>query len=244
MRATTYAAEAQAEANHWWFVGRRRMFARMIGEMALPPSASILDVGTSTGTNLRMLMELGFTNVQGLDLSPEAQRYCAEKGLGNVQLGSILDLPFDDRAFDLVLATDVIEHVDEDDVALDELHRVLKPGGRAIITVPAFMSLWGPQDVASEHRRRYRQRELLARIGAAGLTVVDSYYFNYLLFGPIFVARKLLHLFRVPVRSENDLNFGLMNTVLREVFDLDTRSAARLQPPFGVSIAAVCRRPG
>jgi SAM-dependent methyltransferase len=243
MRATTYAAEAEAEANHWWFVGRRRMFARMVGEMALSPHASILDVGTSTGTNLRMLLELGYRKVQGLDLSPEAQRYCAEKGLGDVRLGSILDLPFDDQAFDLVLATDVIEHVDQDDVALQEVHRVLKPGGRTIITVPAFMALWGPQDVASEHRRRYRKHELLERIERAGLEVIDSYYFNYLLFGPIFVARKLLQVIKLPLRSENDLNFGLMNTVLREVFDLDTRSAARLQPPFGVSIAAVCRRP-
>jgi hypothetical protein len=105
------------------------------------------------------------------------------------------------------------------------------------------MALWGPQDVASEHRRRYRKHELLERIERAGLEVIDSYYFNYLLFGPIFVARKLLQVIKLPLRSENDLNFGLMNTVLREVFDLDTRSAARLRPPFGVSIAAVCRRP-
>src|ERR1043165_3693661 len=243
MKATTFEAEAEAELNHWWFVGRRRMFARIVDEMALPRDASVLDIGTSTGTNLRMLKELGFESVQGLDLNPEAQRWCEEKGLGTVQLGSILDLPFAPRTFDLVLATDVIEHVDQDDVAVREIHRVLKPGGWTIVTVPAFMSLWGPQDELSEHRRRYRKHELLERIDAAGLEVVDSYYFNYLLFGPIFVARKLLRALKVPLRSENDLNFGLMNTVLRGMFELDTRSAARVRPPFGVSIAAVCRRP-
>ncbi len=243
MQAATFAAEAEVEESHWWFVGRRKLFGRLIHGMSLSPRAEIVDVGTSTGTNLRMLRDHGFTNVEGVDLSPEALRYCESKGLGQVRLGSILDLPYQDESFELALATDIIEHVDRDDLALAEIYRVLRPGGRAIITVPAFMSLWGPQDVVAEHRRRYRRRQLIERIEQAGLHVVDSYYFNYLLFVPIFVARKLLRLFKIPIRSENDVNFGLMNAVLRGVFGFDTWSARVVRPPFGVSIMAVCQKP-
>jgi ubiquinone/menaquinone biosynthesis C-methylase UbiE len=243
MKATEFAAQAEAEESHWWFVGRRKLFARLIDRMGLAKEAAILDVGSGIGANLRLLREEGFNEFQGLDLNPEAQRYCSAKGLGHVQLGSILDLPFRDNEFDLLIATDVIEHVDNDALALEEAHRVLRPGGRAIITVPAFMSLWGLQDVVAEHRRRYRMPQLLDRIRQARLEVLDRYYFNYLLFVPIFVTRKLLHLLRIPLRSEFSVNFGLMNAVLRHLFAFDTRSAGYLKPPFGVSILAICRKP-
>jgi SAM-dependent methyltransferase len=243
MKSTTFAAEAEVEESHWWFVGRRKLFARLIRTMRLSSQAAILDVGTSTGTNLRMLRDEGFGNVQGIDLSPEAKRFCEAKGLGEVTLGSVLDLPYPDNAFDLLLATDVIEHVDDDARAIEEIRRVLRPGGRAVFTVPAFMSLWGPQDIVAEHRRRYRKRPLLERLRLGGFDVLVSYYFNYLLFLPIWLARKLLRLLRVPLRSENDVNFGLMNAVLWVVFEFDVWSARYLRPPFGVSILAVCRKP-
>lgn len=243
MRTATFAAEAEVEERHWWFVGRRRLFARVLKRFHVSPDAAILDVGSSTGTNLRMLRDAGFKNFQGVDISPESQRFCESKGLGPVRLGSILELPFPDAAFDFVLATDVIEHVDEDLAALGEVRRVLRPAGLALITVPAFAALWGPQDVAAEHKRRYRMRHLQSQIERSGLSVIDRYYFNYLLFLPILGARRLLRLFSVPIRSENDLNFGLMNAALGMVFNLDTATAAYVRPPFGVSILAVCRKP-
>jgi SAM-dependent methyltransferase len=243
MRLATFSAEAEVEENHWWFVGRRKLFARLIKKIGIAPDAAILDVGSSTGTNLRMLRSEGFANFQGVDISPESKRFCESKGLGSVRLGSILDLPYPSDSFDLVLATDVIEHVDDDLTALSEIQRILRPGGFALITVPAFQSLWGPQDVVAEHKRRYRMPQLLARIERSELDVVARFHFNYLLFLPIFLARKLLRFFAVTIRSENDLNFGLMNSVLRAVFGFDAWSAALLKPPFGVSILAVCQKP-
>ncbi len=146
MEVATYAAEATIEANHWWFVGRRLLFSRIVQGFDLPDSAKILDVGTGTGANLRMLRDLGFDQVTGVDQSPEAIRFCAEKGLGKVQPGNACALPFPDRQFDLVLATDVIEHVDDDLAALREIRRVAKPGGHLLLTVPTFPILWGLQD--------------------------------------------------------------------------------------------------
>jgi predicted rRNA methylase YqxC with S4 and FtsJ domains len=67
MNVATYAIEAKVEQTHWWFVGRRKLFASEIERLGLPQDAPILDVGTSTGTHLRMLTEQGYHNVCGLD---------------------------------------------------------------------------------------------------------------------------------------------------------------------------------
>lgn len=243
MRTATFSAEAEAEERHWWFVGRRALFARLIEGLGITDDSKILDVGSSTGTNLRMLRRAGFTNFEGVDISPESKRFCESKGLGTIRIGSILQLPYSDDSFDLALATDVIEHVDDDERALGEVWRVLRPGGFALITVPAFQSLWGPQDVVAEHKRRYRMKPLCEKIQQARFEITNQFHFNYLLFLPILVTRKLLRLFKVPVRSENDLNFGLMNLILRGLFAFDTWSARFLKPPFGVSILAICRKP-
>ena len=85
-----------------------------------------------------MLAELGYHRVVGLDVSSEAIRFCAEKGLGIVHHGNVCDLPFEDASLDLVLATDIIEHVENDGLALSEMARVLVAGGSALMTVPAF----------------------------------------------------------------------------------------------------------
>ncbi|MEO5373761.1 MAG: class I SAM-dependent methyltransferase [Alphaproteobacteria bacterium] len=240
MNPETYAAEHAVVETHWWFVGRRRLFARLIGGLGLGPHVPILDVGTSAGTNLLLCRSLGFTSVRGLDISPEAIGYCAARGLPPVDLGSIEAMPYGDASFSLVLATDVLEHVD-DARALAEIRRVLVPGGRVLMTVPAFPALWGTQDDVSHHRRRYRLRPLLDLVRAAGLVPETAFYFNYLLFAPIWAARRLIRVTRQSIRSENDLNTAWLNRVLTWIFGVDIRTAPILRPPFGVSVAVVAR---
>src|SRR5579863_6361463 len=192
MELATYAAEAEREADHWWFAGRRRLFGSELARAGIALDARVLDVGTGTGSNLRMLRELGFTGVTGLDDSDEAIRFCASKGFDYVRKGDICAMPFADASFDLVLATDVIEHVDDDRRAVAEIARVLRSDGVALVTVPAFKSLWGLQDRQAHHKRRYRMRMFAAALRSSGMRIERSYYFNYLLFAPIWLARKLI----------------------------------------------------
>jgi ubiquinone/menaquinone biosynthesis C-methylase UbiE len=243
METGTFASEAVHEETHWWFVGRRRLFAREINDVGLLPTATILDVGTSTGTNLRMLRDLGFSDVSGLDFSMEAIAHCESKGFAGVKQGDICAMPFPDEKFDLVLATDIIEHVDDDEQALHEIARVLKPGGRALVTVPAFKILWGLQDRVAQHKRRYSKLELLDRIGAAGLTIETSYHFNYLLFAPILIARRLVDALGIKARSEAEFNSPSINWIFNKIFAADVMSARRIKPFFGVSILAFARKP-
>ena len=207
----TFAVEAEVEATHWWFVGRRRLFARELIRAGLRPESCVLDVGTGTGTNLRLLRELQISNVAGLESNEVAIRFCRSKGLGEIRCGDICAMPFEDRSFDFVLATDVIEHVEGDYTALREVARVLKDDGKALIAVPAFPSLWGLQDEVALHKRRYRMEPLLQKMRAAGLEPLRYYYFNYLLFVPIWMARRLIAFFGIRRDSEYEFNSPFLN---------------------------------
>jgi SAM-dependent methyltransferase len=238
-----FAVEAKIESTHWWFVGRRHLFAALIQECELPTDARVVDVGTGTGANLRLLKQLGFTNVTGIDPSADAARWCAEKHLGEVQPGDLRALPLSDQSVDLVMATDVVEHVDDDQGAVSEIYRVLRPGGIVLFTVPAFPSLWGLQDELSHHYRRYRMRPFLKMLDKARLQVTNKFHFNYILFLPIFLARQLFRMLKIRLDSENELNNPLINFLLGMVFKVDVTTARYFHPPFGVSILAMARRP-
>lgn len=242
METSVYEVESRVEHDHWWFAGRRRLLAAMIRELELPPTAKVLDVGSGTGSNLRLLAELGFRDVTGVDASETAIRFCSEKGLGTVLAGDACALPCVDDTYDLVLATDIVEHVDDDARALAELRRVMRPGAYAILTVPAFPSLWGLQDEVSHHKRRYVKVDFEDRLIRAGLGLRASFYFNYLLFAPIWCARQLIRIFHIPLESENQVNTSLLNRVLSWLFALDVWSAPRVHPAFGVSIFALTVR--
>lgn len=236
----TYVTEAEVESSHWWFVTRRKFFARVIQSLKLNKNADILDLGTSTGTNLKMLQAIGMEKVQGLDFSQAAIDFCKEKGFDNVLKGDICAIPLNDCTQDLVLATDIIEHVDDDGSAIREIHRVLRPEGLAIITVPAFKCLWGKQDEIGFHKRRYRKSELLKLMVSNGLVVSEIYYYNYLLFIPIYIMRKLFKLLSVNVKNENSVNSIFLNKVLTGIFMLDAVTAKYVKSPFGVSIFCLC----
>jgi SAM-dependent methyltransferase len=242
MDAAAYASEAAIEADHWWFVGRRGLFSTIINKFDLPPDANVLDVGTSTGANLQLLRDLGFTHVTGLDQSAVAIQFCAGRGFGQVRLGDVCALPFPDASFDMVLATDIIEHVDDDLGGLQELRRILKPGRPLLLTVPTFPVLWGLQDEVSHHKRRYRLGQLLKRFDEANLSPQQYFYFNYLLFLPILVSRRLMRMFKIRVGTENEINTEWLNWILTRLFRLDVATAPWVRPPLGVSALVVAIR--
>jgi ubiquinone/menaquinone biosynthesis C-methylase UbiE len=242
MDAANFAVEAEVEESHWWFAGRRKLFGRELVQAGLTSEDRVLDVGTGTGANLRMLRALHVNRVTGLDSDELAIRFCHSKGLGDVQRGEIGAMPFPDSSFEIVVATDVIEHVDDDNAALREVVRVLKDGGKALIAVPAFPSLWGLQDVVAHHKRRYRLRPLLKKMRAAGLEPYRYYHFNYLLFVPIWLARQLIRLLGIKRNSEAEFNNSFFNRVFSVIFSIDIFTAPVLHPPFGVSILVIGKK--
>jgi SAM-dependent methyltransferase len=241
MNRETYAVEADVHRTHWWFAGRRRLFERLLQELKPTAAWRVLEVGAGTGANLPVLEALGARQVVACDLSADALRH-AGPGRAVAARADAARLPFRSGSFDLLLAADVIEHLDDDAAALEEFERVLRPGGHLVVTVPAFPALWGPQDVVAHHRRRYRRSALEPLVRRAGLRVRACFHFNYLLFVPIWAARKALLAARVRVNSENEINTALMNRVLRRIFFADVDTAPRVRVPFGVSLCLIAEK--
>src|SRR6266581_7482038 len=186
MQAHTYSIMFQVEESHWWFIGRRRIIEGFVADIVrkigkLKPR--ILDVGCGTGANLQLLSKFGVA--EGVDVSSEALEFCRARGLTRVKQGAAESLPFEDASFDLITGLDVVEHLDDDLAGLTEMRRVLRPEGRAVLFVPAFMFLWGVQDDISHHRRRYDLRELKQKVNEAGLSVERATYANITFFWPI-----------------------------------------------------------
>jgi SAM-dependent methyltransferase len=92
----------------------------------------------------------------------------------SVVLDSITSLPFADSTFDLVCAFDIVEHVNEDDLALSELSRVSAPGAALLLSVPLHASFWTPFDDFVGHCRRYEPQRLLAKLAEHGFAVESS----------------------------------------------------------------------
>src|SRR5262245_40387571 len=145
------------------------------GPRALP-GPRVLDIGCGAGATMDHLKRYG--RPYGIDLSALPLRFSRQRGHQRTLRASATELPFDSESFDLVTALDVIEHLENDAEGLAEIRRVLKPGAPAVIFVPAFQSLWGPNDVQSGHKRRYRLGQLRAAVEKAGLRIETISYAN------------------------------------------------------------------
>lgn len=242
MDLSVYEVEYHHEMSHWWYVERRRLFRKVIRSyFRETEKIRCADIGSSTGANLTLFSELGALVSFGLEYQYEAIQLAKRKSSIPLLQGSGEELPFNQGSFDLVTCTDVLEHIRADATAVNEIHRVLRPGGYALITVPAFQSLWGHQDEVSHHLRRYRRREIENIFTYAGFEIIESFYFNWIMFFPVLLVRLLSRLISFKMQSEGDINSPLINKILTLVFRFDCTLARRLPIPFGVSVLILVR---
>ena len=219
----------QVEERHWWFVGRRKIIETFVEKVCREIGKRrprILDVGCGTGANLQMLAKFGVA--EGVDVSMEALEFCRARGLAKVKQGAAEALPYEDASFDVVTGLDVVEHLDDDLTGLQEMRRVLRPGGRVLLFVPAFMFLWGVQDDISHHRRRYTLSALKARLHEAGLRVERATYANITFFLPILIGRAVMRLTGFRPASENNLNAAVLNGFCGRIFGAESWWLRRL----------------
>ncbi|GAA0196711.1 MULTISPECIES: bifunctional 2-polyprenyl-6-hydroxyphenol methylase/3-demethylubiquinol 3-O-methyltransferase UbiG [unclassified Aeromicrobium] len=130
--------------------------------------------------------DLDEVELKGVDEMFEAMRVEGQvprTGRGAVQAGTILDMPYADASFDVVLASEILEHVPEDEQAISELVRILAPGGTLAVTVPRFWPekvCWMLSDEyhANEggHIRIYKASELDAKLRAEGLVHTHTHH--------------------------------------------------------------------
>ena len=231
------------DERHWWYRGRRRVLRAELDRLQLPEHAALLDAGCGSGRTLVELARYG--DVSGIDASPVAVQAAQRRGFDDVRHGSVEELPFADESFDVVTCLDVIEHTPDDVRVLRELLRVTRPGGAAIITVPAHPALWSNHDVVNQHHRRYRRADLLGAARAAGYAVASDTYFNMFPLAPAAVVRWVQNRRPAPpARSDLTLTPAFADRALELPLVLEARLVALgLRVPAGLSLLAVLRRP-
>ncbi|MEV0720519.1 class I SAM-dependent methyltransferase [Asanoa sp. NPDC050611] len=232
MEATEIRKLAALEDRHWWYAERRALLARALRGLGAPGAA--LDIGAAGGGNTRVLRAHGWRPV-ALEYSAEGAEVARERGL-SVMRADGRHLPVGSGALDLVTAFDVLEHIDEDHEAAAEIRRVLRPGGTALIAVPADMKLWSAHDVAVGHVRRYDRAGLRDVVKKAGLVVDELWSWNVLL-RPVAAWRR-----RRSTGSDLDDIAAPVNLGLRAVVAAERYLPVKSLP--GVSLMLRAHRPG
>jgi SAM-dependent methyltransferase len=238
MEREVYQAMAEHDERHWWYRARRQVVAELIRrKVPLPDGAKGLEIGCGTGHNLGMLGE--FAAMDALEVDPVA-RELAERRLGHKVLSAPLPAleGVPDVTYDLVAALDVIEHIPDDKAALEGIARVLKAGGKLVMTVPAHQWMWSAHDVVNHHQRRYSKRGFKALVDQSPLKLESIGYLNSLLF-PVAMAQRLAS----QVTGKEDANLAPpaepINQALERVFALERRVIGRVPLPPGLSLFAV-----
>lgn len=185
MEGTEVRKLAALEGRHWWYRERRHLLAKAIRD--LTPGRA-LDIGAAGGGNTMVLRDLGW-QATALEYGADGAEVAAERGLP-VLRSDATSLPLADDSQDLVIAFDILEHLHDDDSAVREVRRVLKPTGTYLVIVPADPRLWSAHDVAVDHVRRYTRPELLALLERGGFEIETVWSWNVLLRPVVAFRRK------------------------------------------------------
>ena len=162
---------ARLEPTSFWFRSRNRLVAQLLRRY-FPGARRLLEIGCGTGFVLAGLRKaMPQLELAGSELYEAGLEFAAQR-LPGVELYQMdcRRIPFDSE-FDVVCALDVLEHVAEDEVALAEMFRSVRPGGGVIVSVPQHPRLWSAGDDFAHHKRRYRRGELASKLRAAGFEV-------------------------------------------------------------------------
>jgi len=233
------------ESGYWLFRARRELIFTLLRRSGVHPDSKILDAGCGGGLLIRFLQRKGFKNVSGIDTSKMMVNLCRERGLMNVSRQDCIATAFSDERFDLIIAADVLEHLENDVDVLREWERILKKNGRLIITVPAFKFLWSSHDEVCHHYRRYSKSALIHLLKKADFSVDRISFWNFTLFFPVYLMRVLQGWFSRDKAEPTDQLYELnpfINNLLVQLLRIENQLLSWINFPVGISICAVARK--
>jgi SAM-dependent methyltransferase len=243
MDKEVYRITYELEDTHWYFVGTRKLVLDKLTRLgkARQSRLMILDAGCGSGALMKVLEDRG--TAVGIDISEEAMHYSGMRGVRYLVQGSTAMIPFKDSQFDVVFSIDVLYHqgVEDDVVALRELHRVLKEGGALVMNLPAYNFLFSSHDRVVHTRSRYTRAEITGKLCKAGFTIRKATYRNSLLF-PLVLAVRVIK--SVLSSGGTDIQFtpGWLNGLLTSVLKLENGILKFINLPFGSAVFCVAEK--
>lgn len=240
----TFRRYAAVEAGHFWFVARNDILRDRM-QRHFPDAANILEIGCGTGFVLAGTRStFPAARLSGSDIYTEGLGFAKQRVTSAFLFQmDACHIPFRDE-FDLIGAYDVLEHIDDDRAALEQIYRACQPGGGVIFTVPQHRWLWSSTDDYAHHKRRYTRAELLDKVEGAGFKVEYVGSFVSLLL-PVMLASRLS---QKSAQAEDRMDAGfkigkLVNRLLGAVMKIERWLVARgVSFPLGGTLLLVARK--
>jgi 2-polyprenyl-3-methyl-5-hydroxy-6-metoxy-1,4-benzoquinol methylase len=245
MDSALYDELHRVEQTHWWFRARRRIVWSLVNRFAGGVAGrrlKICELGCGTGGNLVGIADKH--DVTGVECSPHALAY-AQQRLGNRVIHGSLphDINLPPASFNVVMLTDVLEHIEDDAASAQTALSLLSPGGIVVATVPAYQWLYSPRDAHHHHFRRYGKQQFAALWPVTQAETLLLSHYNTLLFPPAAAVRLASRIagsrnasedLRIPARP--------LNRLLTHIMQCEANVLGRLPVPFGLSLVAVARK--
>jgi SAM-dependent methyltransferase len=245
MDAALYDELHRVEQTHWWFRARRHIVCSLIRRYADGGASRrlrVCELGCGTGGNLAAIA--GEHEVIGIESSPQALRYARQLLGDRVHSGNLpdrVDLPA--QSFDVVLMTDVLEHVEADSASATTAIALARAGGIVIATVPAYQWLYSLRDAHHHHFRRYRKRQFARLWNRPDAKTILLSHYNTLLFPPAAAVRMASKIV-ARKHGSGDLSCppASINKLLERLLRSEANLLGRVSFPFGLSLVAVIRK--
>jgi ubiquinone/menaquinone biosynthesis C-methylase UbiE len=238
LKKEQYRVNAELGLNHWWNYSTKMFFLSII-KRTLPQGAHILDAGCGVGDMLRLLQK--DYSVVGIDSSEDAINYCTQRVPGNKLIrGNVTVMPFESERFDGVVSLDVLYHewVHSDSEALGEMYRLLKPGGKLFLQLPAYEWLRSTHDEWSYTSRRYTANKVDELLKASGFVNKKLGYRVCFLFPLAVIQRRILK----TKHSDLKAMHPFMNTLFKLIMSFENFLALHVNFPFGLSVIGIAEK--
>lgn len=238
---------ASLEAGNFWFQSRNTLILLLL-KKHISTLKSFLEIGCGTGFVLSAIASaFPSATLTGAEIYSAGLEYAAHRlpGAQFMQMDA-RKIPFESH-FDALGAFDVLEHIQEDSIALTQVYQALKPDGTLILTVPQHPLLWSSQDEMACHVRRYTATELKQKVLSAGFDIVDSGSFVALLLPLMWLSRRLGNTNNGGHHDPmTELRIGRVANLILSVIMMVERMLFRLgvRFPAGGSLFLVARKRG
>lgn len=227
-----------ATTDHFWFKAKGQLINLLLQKIN-KKDLTILNAGAGIGEDLETIRKFG--RIHAIDIEEKALELIPQELVHEKKICNICELPYENNFFDLAVAFDVLEHIEQDTQATQEIYRALKPGGFFVFTVPAFQPLFSSRDQALGHHRRYNKKDIKKLL--AGFSFHELNYWS----SSLFLPTLLIKLFKKQ-KNNQKINYLSPPKLINNIFYTFLKAENFLAKhhfalPPGTTLYGICQKP-